>query len=144
MIFYLTIFTINTFLHVYDGFHITCRNFHHNGNPHITVQLFQLVKDRAFSQILYIHINGGNDVRTINRGRVHDVKKPVEHLSAMNNTVTTAQNRIVRQFQSATRSVFCTKQIAHRTTCQRTVRALTSIKLLSMETAFIFCKVENG
>ena len=135
MVLNLTVVAIHTFLHIYYGFYVACGYFHNNGYTNIAINLFKLIDYTALCQILHAYINSGNDISTIDRRCVHDVKELVQHLTSMSNTVGTAQNRVVSQLQTAACSIFCTEHVAQGTLSQRTIRALASIEFLVMESA---------
>ena len=144
MVLQFSVFAIRTTFHVHDGLNVARCNFHHNHHTYPCANLLHLFEQRAFGQVLHVHVNGRNDVGTIDGRRIHDIEELVEHLSTMDNTVRTAQNGIVRQFQSKARRVFRTIHVAHGTSCQRTVWTLAGVVLFGVEAALIFRHVKNG
>ena len=115
MVLNLSIFTVATFVEIDDCFHITRRYLHHNGHTYVTINLFQLVNQCTFGQVLHADINGRDDVGTVNRGGVSDIKESIAHLTTVNDTIRTTKDRVVRKFQTAASRIFSTEHIANST-----------------------------
>ena len=92
MVFQFAVFPVLTAFHVNDSLHVARGHFHHNHHAHPCANLLHLFEKRAFGQVLHAHVDGGNDVGSVNWGRVHDVEEPVEHLATMDNAVRTTQD----------------------------------------------------
>ena len=130
------ILTVGTFLHVHDGLDVARLHLHHDGHAHITVNEFQLVDDGTLGKILNTHVDGRDDVGTVHRRRVHDVKPLVEHLAAVNDSILSAQDAVVAQLKSEAGRVFAAEHGADGTACGRAERTLAGVELLNKETTF--------
>ena len=86
MVFDFAIFTIYTFLHVYNGLNISCLYLHNNGYTCVPADLFELVNNSPFCQVLHVYINGGDDVAAIDRWRVGNIQVFIQHFSPADDT----------------------------------------------------------
>ena len=80
---YFIIFTVSALRHIDDGFYFSGCNFHQYDYTHGGVQLFQLVYQCFFANILHTYIDGGDQVATVDRGDIDNVQVFVHHLLAV-------------------------------------------------------------
>ena len=63
------ILTVGTFGHVHHGLYVSCRYIHDNHHSRIAIHLwvFKFLNESPFCQVLYTHVDCGDDVAAINR-----------------------------------------------------------------------------
>ena len=137
------VFAIKAFFHIYNGFDVASLHIHHDGYAYVSVDFLQLVNDRTFCKVLHADINCGYDICTINRWSVGNVKELVANFSSVYNTIGTAKNGVVRQFQSESRRIFSAEHRTDSSASQRTVRTFTGIVFLPMESTLVGSKSEE-
>ena len=92
---YLSILSVEAFLHVDDRLDVARLDFHDDGDTHVAIDFLQLVDDRTLCQVLHAHVEGRDDVGTVDRRGVGDVQELIAHLSAVYNTIGASQDRVV-------------------------------------------------
>ena len=116
MVVNLSIFTVETFLHVYDSLDVARRHIHHDGYTHVGIDFLQFFYQRAFCQVLHAHVDGCHDISSVDRRRIGDVQELVAHLSAVYDAVGSAEDGVIRQLQSESRRILGAKHGTDGTT----------------------------
>ena len=82
--------TLAVSFHVDNGFHVACLYFHDDGYSYVCTYLLQHVYEASFCQVLHAHVDGCNDVGSVDRRCVCDVEELVHHLAAVLDAVLTS------------------------------------------------------
>ena len=138
-----TVFAIEAFLHVYDSLDIARLYVHHHCHANTSVYLLQLIDDSPLGNVLHLDINSGYYVSPVDGFRIRDVQILAPYLTAMDNTISTPENRVIAELQSASCRILCTEHIAHGPLCQRAKRTAARIELLPMESALELRQIEH-
>ena len=137
MVVNLSVFSVETFLHVHDGLDVAGRHIHHDGYTHVGVDFLQLLDERTLGKILHAHVDGGHDVGSVDRRGIGDVEELVAHLAAVHDTVGSAQDGVVAQLQSEAGGILGAEHGSDGTSGKRTVGTGAGIIFLPVETALV-------
>ena len=129
------VLSVETFFHIDNGLDITRFHVHDNSHSHLSVYLLQFIDDGALSDVLHLHVNGRHDVGTVDRRCIGDIQILRPYFPPMDDTVRTAEDGVVLQFESASCRILCAEHIADGALGQRTEGAPTGVELLPVETA---------
>ena len=112
------VFAVGAFLHVHDGFHVACLHFHDDGHAHVAVDFLQFFNDSALGQVLHAHVDGRDDVGSVNGWPFGDAQVFVQHFLALHHAGLAAQGAVEVLLQTALGRVLCSVHFAHRSPCQ--------------------------
>ena len=129
------VLAVETFLHVDDSLHVTRFHVHDDSHTDASVDFLQLIDDGALSDVLHLHIYGRHDVGTVDRRCIGDIQILRPHFPPMDDTVRTAEDGVVLQFESASGRIFRAEHIADGALGQRTEGTPAGVELLPVETA---------
>ena len=102
---HLVIVAILSARHVDNSLHVACGYIHQDGYARHSFQLFQLVDQRLFTDILHVDVDSGDDIATIHGRTIHDVQVLVHHLLTVGDAFATFQQGVESQLDAILRTL---------------------------------------
>ena len=129
-----------------DGLHVACLHFHHNGNTHLTVhKLFlQLAAQGAVGKVLYVDVDGGEQVMPVLCLSIYDGNPPVAHGDEVLRAGLATKDAVETQLQTALGLAACiVVKFAYRAACQSAIGFEAEQHLVGMEATLVHALPEE-
>ena len=142
---HLAVFAVLTLRHVDYGLDVAGLHLHEYCHAHLAVyrRFLEFFHQSALSQVLHVHIDGGHEVGTVDGRCIHNRQELIENSAAVHDAVLAAEQGVIGELQSAASRILRTKHVADGASCYRTVRTLSCIIILCIETTLVTTLVKQ-
>ena len=97
-----------------------------------------------FGEVLYVDIERGDDIRSVDRFLYGDVEVSVQHFAAVYEALLSSQHRVIVELEAAACRVYSAVHLAYSTRGEGSVGPCAGIELLDMESAIVLRQAQDG